>query len=72
MNTGAQDAVVAALSSLVPSGVDSGELTRESGRHLRWVAAGTATPPVVLVQDRPAAVVDAVRAVLAQADGKAP
>ncbi|MET7375710.1 alpha/beta hydrolase [Micromonospora arida] len=49
MNTGAQDPVVAALSSLVPNGVDRGQLTRESGRHLRWVAAGTATPPVVLV-----------------------
>ncbi|MEV4719683.1 alpha/beta hydrolase [Micromonospora noduli] len=49
MDTESQDPVVVALSSLVPAGVDSGRLTRESGRQLRWVAAGSATPPVVLV-----------------------
>lgn len=49
MDTGSPDAVVAALSRLVPNGVDDGRLTRESGRQLRWVAAGEARPPVVLV-----------------------
>ncbi|MDG4781127.1 alpha/beta hydrolase [Micromonospora sp. WMMD961] len=49
MDTGAQDCVVAALSSLVHGRVDSGQVTREPGRQLRWVAAGTATPPVVLI-----------------------
>ncbi|MBG6104268.1 pimeloyl-ACP methyl ester carboxylesterase [Micromonospora vinacea] len=49
MDAESQDPVVVALSSLVPTGVDSGRLTRESDRQLRWVAAGSATPPVVLV-----------------------
>ena len=49
MDTEPQDPVVVALSSLVPTGVDSGRLARESGRQLRWVAAGSVAPPVVLI-----------------------
>jgi pimeloyl-ACP methyl ester carboxylesterase len=37
------------MSGLVPGGVVRGSLTREQGRQLRWIQAGTAWPPVVLV-----------------------
>ncbi|MFG3559074.1 alpha/beta fold hydrolase [Micromonospora sp. NPDC047557] len=49
MDTGAQDPVVTALSSLVSAGVIRRQLTRESGRRLRWVEAGSAGPAVVLI-----------------------
>ncbi|MGC4880164.1 alpha/beta fold hydrolase [Micromonospora sp. DT43] len=49
MDTGAQDPVVTALSRLVPDGVIRHELTRESGRRLRWVEAGGTGPPVLLI-----------------------
>ncbi|MCX5064617.1 alpha/beta hydrolase [Micromonospora lupini] len=49
MDTGAQDPVVTALSRLVPDGVVRHQLTRESGRRLRWVEAGGAEPAVVLI-----------------------
>ncbi|CAM5227445.1 putative hydrolase (alpha/beta hydrolase fold) [Streptomyces spiroverticillatus] len=42
------DAVVKALSELVPGGVTLGELDRGGGRALRWVEAGTGGPTVVL------------------------
>ncbi|MCF0096171.1 alpha/beta fold hydrolase [Micromonospora sp. MH99] len=49
MDTGTQDPVVTALSSLVPAGVIRHQLTRESDRRLRWVEASGAGPAVVLI-----------------------